>query len=342
MSFWQNYIVLIPLFSPYFSSQSKVERLTKLAKSTETIPFDELIDATIEARKQEEVGDVDKEEMKETPELMYTEGDVQALKEHHAEEIQILQEEYEKRLNELAQGLGPYPPDLEPSPGLIDVATSPMFIRSPSPLQSPSPEQGKRPRPPTEARACPPRKPRPRIPNLPEWGKGLPEDFLVRLHFFNENSTKYREELSEKTRRAIQERYELQMAVQNRLSHMDDEREEDAEVCLPAVFMPTRSGHVFSPKAHSYFHPPGSSEGRLTQPPSIFKLPAVTSEAQVSVLNLFEMSKKYSQTGPPWFAADQGRPHTIANPEQSQADPPPPTACDVRSPTPYQGRARTR
>ena len=30
-----------------------------------------------------------------------------------------------------------------------------------------------------------------------------------------------------------------------------------SDVCLPAVFMPTRTGHVYSPKAHSYFHPPG-------------------------------------------------------------------------------------
>lgn len=33
--------------------------------------------------------------LSQTPEPMYTEGDVQALKEQHAEEIQILQEEYE-------------------------------------------------------------------------------------------------------------------------------------------------------------------------------------------------------------------------------------------------------
>jgi len=316
--------------------------MTKLGKSTETIPFDDLVNATIEARRQEEVTENSEEKIQETPEPMYTEGDVKALKEQHAEEMQLLQEEYEKRLNELAQGLGPYPPDLETSTEFIDAATSPVYIRSPSLVRSPSPEQGKAPTPPSQARPSPPRKPRPRIPNLPEWGKDLPEDFLVRLHLFNENSTKYRQELGEKTRRAMQERYELQMAVQNRLAHPDDETERDGDVCLPAVFMPTRTGHVFSPKAHSYFHPPGSSEGRLTQPPSIFKLPAVSPEAQVSVLNLFEMSKKYSQTGPPWFVPDPTRPHTIANPEQSQTDPPPPTACDVWSPPPYLSRARTR
>lgn len=63
---------------------------------------------------------------------------------------------------------------------------------------------------------------------------------------------------------------------------------------------------------------------------------------QVSVLNLFQMSKRYNQAGIPWFTNDQARPHTIANPEQTQTTPPPPTACDVWSPPPYQGRARTR
>ncbi|KAM7434299.1 hypothetical protein ABFA07_015579 [Porites harrisoni] len=321
---------------------SKIERMRKLEKTTETIPFVDLVNAAIEARKQEEEKDDITEKTQETPEPMYTEGDVKALKEQHAVEIQLLQEEYEKRLNELAQGLGPYPADLETSQGFIDASTSPMYVTSPLLHRSPSPEQGKTPRPPSEARPSPTRKPRARIPNLPEWGKDLPEDFLVRLHLFNENSNKYRQELSEKTRRAIQERYELQMAVQNRLAHTDEEREEDIDVCLPAVFMPTRTNHVFSPKAHSYFHPPGSSEGRLTQPPSMFKLPAVAQEAQVSVLNLFEMSKKYSQTGPLKSVIDQARPHTIANPEQQLTNPPPPTVCDVWSPPPYQSRARTR
>ncbi|CAH3127380.1 unnamed protein product [Pocillopora meandrina] len=326
---------------------SQVERLTKVGKSTETIPFEDLVNAEIESRKLEEEGEaILKEKVPETPEAVYTERDMTALKEQHAEEIQLLQEEYEKRLNELARGLGPYSPDMEYTHNVVDAATSPILFRSPSLVRSPSPEQGKSPRPPSQARPqSQARKSRPRIPNLPEWGKDLPEDFLVRLHLFNENSSKYHQELTDKTRRAIQERYELQMAVQNRLSHAEEEKE-DTDICLPAVFMPTRTGHVFSPKAHSYFHPPGSSEGRLTQPPSMFKLPSVPSEAQVSILNLFELSKRYNQAGHSWYTHDhdhdQARPHTIANPEQSQAAPPPPTACDMWSPPPYQGRARTR
>lgn len=327
-----------------FCYSSKIQRLTKHAKSTETIPFDDLVDATIEARRQEEMELQPNEVIQETPEPIYTEGDVMALKEKHAEEIQQLQEEYEKRLNELAQGLSPYPPELETSQDFVDAVTSPIIIKSPSLGRPESPGQAKTPKPPSNARASPPRKQsRPRMPSLPEWGKDLPEDFLVRLNLFTENSSKYHQELGEKTRKVMQERYELQMAVQNRLAYSDDpETQGDTDVCLPAVFMPTRTSHVYSPKAHSYFHPPGSSESRLTQPPSIFKLPSVPSESQVSVLNLFEMSKKYRPTGPSWFTEDQARPHTIANPVQAQTASPPPTACDVWSPPPYKDRARTR
>ncbi|XP_074624211.1 uncharacterized protein LOC141882156 [Acropora palmata] len=322
---------------------SKVERLAKDTKSTETIPFDDLVDATIEARRQEEIDLQPKEEIQETPEPMYTEGDVRALKEQHAEELLLLQEEYQKRLNELAQGVAWYPSELETPHDVVDAATSPMTVRSLSLMRSPTPEQGKTPKPPKEARPSPPRKPRARIPNLPEWGKDLPDDFLLRLHLFNETSSKYRQELGEKTRKVVQERYELQMAVQNRLARSDDcDALGDTDVCLPAVFMPTRSGHVYSPKAHSYFHPPGSSEGRLTQPPSIFRLPSVTPESQVSVLNLFEISKRYRPAERTWLTEDETRPHTIANPENSIITSPPPPSCEVWSPPPFHGRASTR
>lgn len=94
----------------------------------------------------------------------------------------------------------------------------------------------------------------------------------------------------------IQQKYELQMAVQNRLTAPNGEHNEDEgikfspltlffplflcnvvqfaeftrrpcyfSVCLPAVFMPTRGGHVYSPKAHSYFHPPGQCHPGLRE-----------------------------------------------------------------------------
>lgn len=37
----------------------------------------------------------------------------------------------------------------------------------------------------------------------------------------------------------------------------------DIDVCLPALFMPSRMGTVYSPKAALYFHPSGSSNNLL-------------------------------------------------------------------------------
>lgn len=50
------------------------------------------------------------------------------------------------------------------------------------------------------------------------------------------------------------------------------------DVTLPALFMPTpcTKNLVFTPRAHRYFHPPGSSNVRITQPPAVFKLPALS------------------------------------------------------------------
>lgn len=49
------------------------------------------------------------------------------------------------------------------------------------------------------------------------------------------------------------------------------------DVSLPALFMPTVSSKnlVYTPRAHGYFHPPGSTDIRITQPPTVFKLPAL-------------------------------------------------------------------
>ncbi len=41
--------------------------------------------------------------------------------------------------------------------------------------------------------------------------------------------------------------------------------------------MPFRSGNVFNPRAYRYFHHIGATDPRLTQTPSIFKLPPLPS-----------------------------------------------------------------
>ena len=48
-----------------------------------------------------------------------------------------------------------------------------------------------------------------------------------------------------------------------------------ADICLPAVFMPSKVGHVYHPSASNYFHPTGISDGggRIGQPPTLLDLP---------------------------------------------------------------------
>ena len=57
------------------------------------------------------------------------------------------------------------------------------------------------------------------------------------------------------------------------------------DVTLPALFMPTpcTKNLVYTPRAHQYFHPSGSSEVRVTQPPSVFKLPALSPNVSLYV-----------------------------------------------------------
>ena len=48
--------------------------------------------------------------------------------------------------------------------------------------------------------------------------------------------------------------------------------------------MPYKSpGNVFNPRAHKYFHPTGSNDIRLTQPPSVFQLPPLPAKTSVNI-----------------------------------------------------------
>jgi hypothetical protein len=79
---------------------------------------------------------------------------------------------------------------------------------------------------------------------------------------------------------------EQQMAVQHRLDTNTTVPNKYEDFCLPAVFMPFKSGNsVFNPRAHKYFHPSGSNDIRLTQPPTIFQLPALPAKSSVIILD---------------------------------------------------------
>ncbi|XP_048578452.1 uncharacterized protein LOC116613501 [Nematostella vectensis] len=318
---------------PIVCFMSKVARPKTLTKAAGTPTFTELIEAEVDERIRAHEAEQEAAKAR-IPQPIYTEEEMQSIKENHAQEMQVNQEEYEIRLNEIIKGLDAYSVEDQGVKEFIHAATSPLLMHSPSPVPSQHFERSHSPKPPAEPNRSLSKKVRPKASALPAWGKDLPEDFLVRLNMFNENSERYRQELEDKTKRAIQQRYELQMAVHNRLDRTVEEHSPGEEVCLPAVFMPGRSGVVYSPKAHLYFHPTGSCEGRLTQPPSMFKLPHLSQANQVAMLNLLDAREQYLTSGQREYAQTL---HPVP-----QTAPPPPTALDNRITPPYPGRSVTR
>ncbi|CAF0863658.1 unnamed protein product [Rotaria sordida] len=125
----------------------------------------------------------------------------------------------------------------------------------------------------------------------PVYGKDLPKNFLDRYHMYLQRSITHRQQLIAKVEQETALANERQMEIQHRLHKSKENNECDDDLCLPAVFMPFRSGNVFNPRAYQFFHSIGSTNPRLTQPPSILKLPSVPSRS-VSVLNLFELSQR--------------------------------------------------
>ncbi|CAF3803079.1 unnamed protein product [Rotaria sp. Silwood1] len=126
----------------------------------------------------------------------------------------------------------------------------------------------------------------------PVYGRDLPKNFLDRYQIYRQRSIIHRQQLIAKVEQETTLANERQMETQHRLHRSKENNEDDEDLCLPAVFMPFRSGNVFNPRAYQYFHSIGSTDPRLTQAPSILKLPSVPSRT-VSVLNLFELSQRY-------------------------------------------------
>ncbi|KAJ8032500.1 hypothetical protein HOLleu_26044 [Holothuria leucospilota] len=220
-------------------------------------------------------------------------ADFDIMMEHHEEELKIIQIEYEKRIQDLTDALEQLQNEhmnalLNPKLGEGD-AKSPLqgwngegnneeYTRLPDGTILTHVKKYKTPA------------------NIPKWGSDLPNDFLERLELFTEESQKRRQQLTEKTRKEIQDRLEKQLAVQYKLSLPKGSRRAMLkDVSLPAVFMPSRTGQLYNPRAHQYFHATGSlGQLRLTQPPSIFQLPPLPNKNRMSVLNLFDIRKNFA------------------------------------------------
>ncbi|CAF3579709.1 unnamed protein product [Rotaria sp. Silwood1] len=154
----------------------------------------------------------------------------------------------------------------------------------------------------------------------PSYGKDLPKKFLDRYHMFLERSMAHRSQLVSKVEQETARTTERQMEIQHRLHRPEQSEERYDDLCLPAVFMPFRSGNVFNPRAYRFFHHVGSPDPRLTQTPSIFKLPPLPS-GSVSVLNLFELSRCYEAASGKDHPVDK----TTSQSSQPTQPPAPPT-----------------
>lgn len=135
----------------------------------------------------------------------------------------------------------------------------------------------------------------------------LPRDFFERMEYFTRVSLSRQQDLVMRVRDEFKSHAESAMATQHRLSRRVTSadsidsgiNEATQDLSLPAIFMPKKTGLVFSPKAYRYFHPPGSKEPRLSQAPSVFQLPHMSS---APVLNLFDLSQKnVVRNGPGWL-----------------------------------------
>ncbi|ESP03993.1 hypothetical protein LOTGIDRAFT_156597 [Lottia gigantea] len=167
----------------------------------------------------------------------------------------------------------------------------------------------------------------------PKWGENLPQDFFERLKLFEEESRLRKQELNEKTLEEIKHNLEQKLAGQHKLSKREEQMYDALkDVSLPALFMPYKTGNVYNPRAHQYFHPTGSQDMRLTQPPSVFQLPplkagdwvtllAMVTEKhenltkhktilwnithfvnkKMSVLNLFDLSRNFQRPKESWL-----------------------------------------
>ncbi|XP_076079836.1 uncharacterized protein LOC143049946 isoform X1 [Mytilus galloprovincialis] len=131
---------------------------------------------------------------------------------------------------------------------------------------------------------------------------GVPEDFFERLQFFEDESKQHKKEMMEKTTKAIRDDLEKKLAGQHKLSkHEEEIYDALKDVTLPALFMPFKTGTIFNPRAHQYFHATGSTDLRLSQPPSMFQLPPLPTKSRMSVVNLFELSRNFSSRGQAWL-----------------------------------------
>ena len=221
---------------------------------------------------------------------------------HLASQLKTQQEMYEAKLEEMLENLNtaratqaaPSTQQTSQSPDklpqLIDKATSPLA----STLNLDMPTTRKK----TIVVSYP----------KPNWEEMVQGNFLERLEVFSEYMIKKQTYLRDKIRTEVSRRIEMQLATLHRLAPMNKFQsfyDISDEISLPSIFMPTQCTKqlVYTPRARAYFHPFGSKSTRISQAPSIFKLPNKHSSSMRS-FELRAMSEAHSSRIGEWNNQD--------------------------------------
>ena len=138
----------------------------------------------------------------------------------------------------------------------------------------------------------------------PNWEEMVQGNFLQRLEVFAEYMIKKQTHLRDKIRAQVSRGIELQLATLHRLAPINKFQsyyDISDDISLPSIFMPTQcSKHlVYTPRARAYFHPFGSKSTRISQAPSIFKLPHKHSSSMRSV-DLYAMNEEHTSRIEEW------------------------------------------
>ena len=265
-----------------------------ISRGTETISIEELTSNIIESRRKEFLMRMKSASTSMTEKPIYTEEQMHSTKENLRMQLRALREEYEDKLSLMISQLKKE--NVEDLREFVHAATSPLCMWTDSsgedmhdessrewilmePVQSSTEKLPKKfPKQKSEKKQK-------------VWGQNLPENFYERMEMFKEESSKYHENLRVKIKDEVGKEFEKKLASSNRLDRASKDPKLPDEVCLPALFMPTKTRNLYTPKARSYFHAFGTYKGRLTQAPSILELPKIKQDNS-DIVGIYETVMK--------------------------------------------------
>eukprot|EP00112_Aurelia_sp_Birch-Aquarium-sp1_P002108 Seg123.3 transcript_id=Seg123.3/GoldUCD/mRNA.D3Y31 product="hypothetical protein" protein_id=Seg123.3/GoldUCD/D3Y31 len=271
---------------------SKVTLPRLVTRGTETLSIEELTNRIIELRRKEFLKRLKSAGTSMSEKPIYTEEQMKTAKEELKKELLNLRDEYEERLGLLISQLNKE--NSEDLREFVNAATSPLFMWSSSNMNelSDDPFWNTNMQPVKPISRKSPKKTVRQKAKQQIWGENLPEDFYERMEMFKEESTKHHQKLKEKINEQVERDLERKLASQNKLDAAPTNGIIQEEVSLPALFMPSKTRNLYTPKARSYFHAFGTNRDRLTQAPSILQLPHLKTNHNADVIGIYETVMK--------------------------------------------------